>query len=161
METELLYLSLPIDQRPSIPPVYPHHIRRFDKSESLNYELNFVPDDFFWNYECEHPITMSFKVYLHRSDEIKEAFDRPFEVEIGKKVIVSISPNVITSSNDIRKYSPKMRQCFFNSERQLKFFKVYTKSNCEHECLTNFTRNECGCVKFVMPRKSNRIFFTY
>lgn len=161
MENELLNLSLPIDQRPLIPPAYPHHILRIDDSDSLSFRLNFVPGDFYWNYECDLPITKSYKVFLHRSDEIKEAFDRPFEVEVGKKVIVSITPNVVTTSNDVRKYSSKMRQCFFNSERELRFFKVYTKSNCEHECLANFTKNQCGCVKFVMPRKLNSIFIYF
>lgn len=44
------------------------------------------------------------------------------------------------------------RQCFFNEERYLQFFKVYTQQNCELECLTNFTLSQCGCVKFSMPR---------
>lgn len=157
MESELSNLSLPVEERPSIPAPYPFHIMRLDDGDSINFILNFVKTDFDWNYECDVPLTKSYKVFLHRPDEIKNAFDRPFEVEIGKKAIVSITPNVVITSNDVRKYSPKMRQCFFNSERQLKFFKVYTKSNCEHECLANFTRKMCGCVKFVMPSKSNFI----
>lgn len=37
-------------------------------------------------------------------------------------------------------------------ERQLKYFQMYTKSNCELECLSNYTMGKCGCVKFSMIR---------
>jgi acid-sensing ion channel, other len=44
------------------------------------------------------------------------------------------------------------RFCYFPHEKQLKFFKVYNKINCEHECLAELTRNACGCVQFFMVR---------
>lgn len=47
------------------------------------------------------------------------------------------------------------RQCFFEKERILKFFNVYTQPNCELECLANYTVDLCGCAKFSMP--SNKI----
>jgi hypothetical protein len=43
------------------------------------------------------------------------------------------------------------RKCFYQNENQLRFFKVYSQSNCEWECLTNFTMKACGCVMFYMP----------
>jgi amiloride-sensitive sodium channel len=43
------------------------------------------------------------------------------------------------------------RQCYFPDERQLKFFQMYTKSNCEFECLTNLTLRYCNCSTFYMP----------
>jgi hypothetical protein len=52
---------------------------------------------------------------------------------------VSVKPNMITTSDGLIGYAPNRRQCYFNDERQLKFFKVYTQSNCELECLANFT----------------------
>lgn len=150
IENELLQITS-FEKQLLIPPTYPHHIVRLDDLDSLALTLNFVPSDFFWNYECELPTTKSFKVWLHRPGEIRQAFARPIEVEIGRKVIVYIEPKVITASPDVRKYNPYLRRCYFNSERKLKFFKVYTRSNCEHECLADFVKKECGCVKFVMP----------
>lgn len=50
-------------------------------------------------------------------------------------------------------FEPLSRQCYFNYERRLKYFKVYTQQNCELECITNFTLQTCGCVKFSMPRE--------
>lgn len=34
----------------------------------------------------------------------------------------------------------------------MRFFKVYTQTNCELECLTNYTLAKCNCVAFSMPR---------
>uniref|UniRef100_A0A182SYF3 Pickpocket n=1 Tax=Anopheles maculatus TaxID=74869 RepID=A0A182SYF3_9DIPT len=59
---------------------------------------------------------------------------------------------MITTSDGLRYYTPERRQCFFNHERHLKYFKVYTQQNCELECTTNYTLHRCGCVKFSMPR---------
>lgn len=49
-------------------------------------------------------------------------------------------------------YTPQVRGCYFRSERQLRFFKLYSQKKCEMECLSNFTHDECGCVQFYMPR---------
>lgn len=42
------------------------------------------------------------------------------------------------------------RNCYLEFERQLRFFKTYSKNNCELECLSNFTVNSCGCAQFYM-----------
>lgn len=65
---------------------------------------------------------------------------------------MSVKPNMITTSDGLLEYAPERRQCYFNNERSLQFFKVYTQSNCELECLANFTLARCNCVKFSMPR---------
>lgn len=47
------------------------------------------------------------------------------------------------------------RQCYFSNEKRLQFFQDYTKPSCDFECLTNFTLQQCGCVRFSMPRIEN------
>ncbi|KAL5291214.1 hypothetical protein ACFFRR_010555 [Megaselia abdita] len=32
---------------------------------------------------------------------------------------------------------------------------MYTQTNCELECLTNYTLSKCGCVQFSMPRNKS------
>lgn len=44
------------------------------------------------------------------------------------------------------------RGCFFDAERYLKYFQIYTESNCWLECLTNRTLFLCQCVFYYMPR---------
>ena len=68
-----------------------------------------------------------------------------------------VQPRIMTTSDGLRSYNPQIRQCYFQGERYLRFFQVYTQRNCEVECLTNFTFTECGCVGLYMP--SNVISF--
>lgn len=153
MDTELRQNLLSYTKKLFLPK-FPLHLPSAYANESLHLVLHFDSESWISNYDCEHPITKSYKVYLHRPDEIRKAFNRPIEIEVGRKVIIYVKPSVIVSAKPLRKYDPKYRQCFFDSERQLKYFKVYTKSNCEHECLAEAIKEKCGCVKFSMPRKS-------
>ena len=80
-----------------------------------------------------------FKILLHTPGEIPRVSKQYFRVPLNQEVVVSVKPNMITTSEGLVGYAPNRRQCYFNDERQLKFFKVYTQSNCELECLANFT----------------------
>lgn len=44
------------------------------------------------------------------------------------------------------------RSCYYDAERYLKLFKVYSEKNCVFECMTNYTLRECGCNSFHFPR---------
>lgn len=141
---------------------YPHHILQMDDLESLSVVLNFNMEHFTGTFDCIQPSTSSFKVFLHRPDEVKEAFLQPIEVEIGKKVTLYIRPRISIASQASRKYGPSSRNCYFNSEYQLKYFKIYTSNNCHEECLRDSIEKECGCVKFSMTsmmrkNKSNKL----
>lgn len=94
-----------------------------------------------YDYLCRGPI-QGFKVLLHPPGDIPKISKKYFRVPPGQEVFVSVKPNMITTSEGLVNYSPVKRQCFFENEGNLKFFKVYTESNCELECLANFTKGE-------------------
>lgn len=71
-----------------------------------------------------------------------------------ENTLIKIFPKLTTTSDGLISYSPNRRKCFFTFERRLRFFKMYTQNNCNAECLSNFTKNECKCVKFSMPSKN-------
>lgn len=83
--------------------------------------------------------------------EIPNLSKQFLRVPLGQEVMIGVHPTMITSQG-LTGHLPERRQCFFSDERELRFFKVYTKSTCELECLTNYTYRSCGCVKFSMPR---------
>nr|XP_029720869.1 pickpocket protein 28-like [Aedes albopictus] len=103
------------------------------------------------DYLCGNSF-QGFKVLLHMPNEYPQLLNQHFRVPLNQEVAVSVTPRMIITSESIQSYKPNRRQCFFNNERYLKFFKDYTQSNCELECLANFTLRRCGCVKFSMPR---------
>ena len=52
----------------------------------------------------------------------------------------------------LRSFSPQLRNCYFEGEKPLKYFKTYSKALCQYECDANQSLEECGCAKFSMPR---------
>lgn len=107
----------------------------------LNYTTDFL---------CSGPI-LGFKVMIHRPDEIPQISKNYFHVPAKTDILIAVKPNLFTTDEHLIKYSPDQRQCFFDTEQKLRFFKHYNQRNCELECLANFTKSECGCVPFYMP----------
>lgn len=64
-----------------------------------------------------------------------------------------LKPNLLRTNNALRTYDPIGRQCYYETERYLRFFRVYTQRNCEMECITNYTVTKCGCSAFYLPSK--------
>ncbi|EDW34295.1 GL21653 [Drosophila persimilis] len=103
------------------------------------------------DYACRGPV-QGFKVLLHAPDDVPQVSKQFVRIPMGKEVLIAVKPSMITTSSGIAEYHPLRRQCFLSHERALRFFKIYTESNCQLECLANFTLTKCGCVKFSMPR---------
>ncbi|KAJ8927289.1 hypothetical protein NQ314_020292 [Rhamnusium bicolor] len=92
-------------------------------------------------------------VLLHHPAEIPRVSRHYFRAPLNQEVVVSITPDMMTTSPGLEEYDPHRRQCYFPKEKYLTFFQYYTQQNCEVECLTNYTLSRCGCVAYHMPRK--------
>lgn len=101
-------------------------------------------------YMCRGPIP-GFKVILHTPGQILKTLRHTFRVPLLEQAEIWVTPKLITTSDDLRSYTPIERKCFFSTERQLRFFRMYTQYNCEAECLANYTALQCDCVKFSQP----------
>ncbi|KAG4070425.1 hypothetical protein HA402_005657 [Bradysia odoriphaga] len=107
-------------------------------------------------YICRGPV-QGFKILLHTPGEVPQVSKHYFRVPLLQEVFsmsidwLSYYTKYLFFKSIIRCW----RQCYFASERKLRFLKVYTQRNCELECLANFTLQACGCVKFSMPRDKN------
>lgn len=103
-------------------------------------------------------IMEGFKLSLTVPGELRRSTTYYFQILLNERAEIFIKSKMVTTSEKLRSYTPNERQCFFNSERQLRFFKIYTQNNCEAECLANFTKRECGCVKLSMPSMQANTF---
>ncbi|XP_055621987.1 pickpocket protein 28-like [Toxorhynchites rutilus septentrionalis] len=104
------------------------------------------------DYHCRE--SQGFKVSLHAPSEYPQVSSKFIRVTLGRDVTIAVKPQIVGTDPQLFGYKPERRQCYFNNERQLKFYRVYTQANCELECLTNFTLQKCGCVRFSMPRSA-------
>ncbi|KAH8375195.1 hypothetical protein KR200_002252 [Drosophila serrata] len=103
---------------------------------------------------CRGPV-QGFKILLHTPGDVAQVSKQYFRIPFDQEVLISIRPKIITTSDGLKHYEPNRRQCYFQKERDLRYFNIYSQSNCELECLANFTLSKCGCVKFNMPRNVN------
>ena len=99
-----------------------------------------------------------YKLVLTPPGEMVKMSSNHFALYPSMKNYIVFKPKLTKISEGLRKYALNQWQCFYQSERQLHFFKFYTQFNCEAECLANFTKSECGCVKFSMPSKNSFIW---
>ena len=127
---------------------YPVRVFSAQKSSALKFKLRTFDEDV--EYVCR-TLVPGFKIFLHTPGDVLKDNDLSIRVPFSEEVQISIKPRLITTSDGLRKYDPEKRQCFFNSENHLNFFKFYSQDNCETECLANYTLRKCGCVKFNMP----------
>lgn len=118
---------------------YPRRVLGPGARAGLNIVLKLTEPDL--DYICRGPV-QGFKILLHTPGEIPRVSKQYFRVPLRQEVVVSVKPNMITTSEGLADYEPERRQCYFNNERNLTFFKVYTQSNCELECLAEFTLSE-------------------
>ncbi|XP_055321187.1 pickpocket protein 28-like isoform X2 [Sitodiplosis mosellana] len=135
---------------------YPIRVYGTGKQSSFTVLLRIHNEDI--DHVCGGAI-QGFKLTFHPPHEGPQISKRYYHVSPGRTMLFTISPNLILTSPDVRKYSPQVRGCFFDSERRLRFYKMYTQRNCEMECLSNFTLAQCGCVEFSMPPDYDLVSF--
>lgn len=77
--------------------------------------------------------------------------DNFIEVPFGSTMDIEIVPEIIKTDENLKTLKSEVRECFFDGERKLKFFKIYTKENCELECISNFTFEALNCATLTQP----------
>ncbi|XP_045774541.1 pickpocket protein 28-like [Maniola jurtina] len=100
--------------------------------------------------ECNDWLS-GFKILLHTPSDLPRLSQQYIRVPIYQEVTIAFTATLEVTSDGLEVFTPFGRQCYFENERSLAYFKVYSQSNCEYECLTNFTYARCGCVHFSMP----------
>lgn len=103
-------------------------------------------------YSCQ-VFMMLFQVDVTHPARIPRPKQQFFKIPLDRAVEARISPEITTTSNAVKKYSPTKRNCYFTTERFLRYFNTYTQQNCQIECKVNYTIHQCGCVNFYMPSK--------
>lgn len=109
-------------------------------------------NNFTEQFNC-HGNQSLYKVIVHSPVEPPHQTHDYVYIELSKYLQIFIEPQINRTSENLRPYNPEVRQCYFNSERKLRFFQIYTQRNCELECMANVTKAKCGCAMFYMPRE--------
>ncbi|CAH1100675.1 unnamed protein product [Psylliodes chrysocephalus] len=113
---------------------------------------------FYQNISNNDPLCIQdvqgFSVLLHAPYAVPLLKKQYFNVGFDRVVMASVRPRAMSTSDKVLQFSSSIRQCYFSTEKKLKYFNIYSPRNCKLECLTNFTLKTCGCVSYYMPRVS-------
>lgn len=131
--------------------LYPYRTFGSGVRDSLTIFLSIILDK---SHQLCSPYAPGFRISLHAPDDLPRMQNDFIHIPPDQDVYISIKPNVIATSRGLRQYSWHARGCYFKSERKLGFFQSYSQKKCELECLANYTKSQCGCVRFPMPRES-------
>jgi amiloride-sensitive sodium channel len=113
----------------------------------------------FFNYKYNYnnslqPLAMM-RVIAHSPYELTSYMGQEFihtSIEISSVVV---EPEIQMIDGSLHSLSPHTRNCFLSSEKTLKYFKVYTRRNCEQECLSAMIYSRCKCVPFYVIRETD------
>jgi acid-sensing ion channel, other len=105
--------------------------------------------DFYFDDACTVP---SFTV--HSPFELPNSynFNERINYYYGYDLEVLITPEIMRSDPDLKSFEPKKRGCYFEGEKKLKYFKVYSQRNCEFECYGDYMLKEIGCIPYFVVR---------
>ncbi|KAL0277706.1 UNVERIFIED_CONTAM: hypothetical protein PYX00_004902 [Menopon gallinae] len=117
--------------------------------------LTIVLDAELFDYYCSSTASVGFKVLLHSPVETPRVSEFAYFITPGDEARVEITPKISTTTPDLVNIPESKRRCVFTSERNLRFYRTYTQRNCELECQSNFTLQECKCVPFYLPKDSS------
>lgn len=93
------------------------------------------------------------RIIVHNSDEFPRSGDQIFFVNYNEVIDAFASVEMSMIDDNLKKWKPEKRNCYLNGERNLKYFKKYTKNNCIDECRSEKMFKACDCVPFHMIRK--------
>ncbi|CAG9571859.1 unnamed protein product [Danaus chrysippus] len=143
---------------PPKPGMLPYRVMASGEVNGLDIELYLNTSDH--QFECDGN-NIGFNVligspaeHVYKSTILRLPMDRMTTVEV--------SAITYKTDSSLRALSPEQRQCFFQNERELKYYKFYTDTNCKLDLRIRKTIKQCNCVLFHWPRKhiSDRICST-
>ncbi|XP_048479070.1 pickpocket protein 28-like [Plutella xylostella] len=105
--------------------------------------------------EMCNPYGSGFKIFLHHPADLPHSSAYSYAALPGQLSSLALTFHSTTTSHNLRKYHPEVRQCYFQNERFLRYFHIYTQNNCMLECRANYTFHRCQCVPFYLPYKNS------
>lgn len=121
------------------PFAYPNRIRGTGVKAGLSFQLKMRKKDI--DFTCKGAAN-GFRLLLHTPDEMPQPSTNFFRIPFDVETLISVKPMVMSTSENLKPYTPKQRQCFFPGEKKLKFFKAYNQANCKLECFSGKNINK-------------------
>lgn len=91
---------------------------------------------------------------LHSPDEFPLNNGQHLRIAYEEHNTFAFFPEMFLIDDELKTWPLDKRNCYLDGEKKLFFFKIYTKKNCENECLSFLMSKQCKCVPFYLIRKT-------
>ncbi|KAI5638681.1 amiloride-sensitive sodium channel domain-containing protein [Phthorimaea operculella] len=97
-------------------------------------------------------VKSGYTIFIQHPADLPQSSRHYFAALPGQISSLAVKFSMLTADDALKGYDPEVRQCYFPGDRKLRYFRIYTISNCMLECQSNFTFKKCNCVEFHMPQ---------
>ncbi|XP_053965737.1 pickpocket protein 28 [Anastrepha ludens] len=129
------------------PNFYPSTAAGTGVSMGLSLMLDAEIDD----YYCSTTNGPGFKIGMHSPIETTTIRETALILPIGYETRLRVDVVRTEATSTVRKLSRNERQCVFNGEEKLLYFRHYSSRSCVSECRTRFLYNQCKCLPYNLP----------
>ncbi|XP_017110495.2 pickpocket protein 28 [Drosophila elegans] len=153
LTTEDGFESVKWDPEAGYPETLPHKFYP-STSSGTGISLGFtaVLDAEMNEYYCSSTNGPGFKVYFHNPVEVPMVKEAGLITAIGYETNYRIEMVRAEAVPAIRSISRDGRQCLFKNEKELIYYRIYTRLNCENECVAAYLYETCSCIPFEYPQ---------
>uniref|UniRef100_A0A336LY76 CSON008076 protein n=1 Tax=Culicoides sonorensis TaxID=179676 RepID=A0A336LY76_CULSO len=94
-----------------------------------------------------------FKIYIGHPVDYPYLEDTSVFIPLNVETTLSITPDIMTASDELKYYSLKNRQCLLKKDNwtRMDTFREYSMNNCRLECIAKKTVQNCECTPFYVP----------
>lgn len=124
------------------------HIEKPDRQNGL--VLKIFNSEGYIDHYCNR-MQEGYKIIFHSPDEYPNSKMHSNVISFDSLTDIILSPSIHKIDDRIKSLSVDTRQCYLEDERQLKYYKIYNKHNCEQECLLNMTLSLVNCSIHILP----------
>ncbi|XP_050419751.1 pickpocket protein 28-like isoform X2 [Adelges cooleyi] len=128
-------------------------MRTNEEHESFNFRSRLLFNEN-PNKQCSNNLNVYY-ILIHSPAEWPVDSHQTVVVPPGIIENVGLKPVVSSITAELAVWKPKDRQCYYQNEKRLKYFKFYTQKNCILECRSESIVKRCGCVPYYLFRTKN------
>uniref|UniRef100_A0A182K4R7 Pickpocket n=1 Tax=Anopheles christyi TaxID=43041 RepID=A0A182K4R7_9DIPT len=99
--------------------------------------------------DCTEP---ELEAFVHSPIDFPYKPVEPTAIPLSSVVQLRVFPKLVRSQRYLRYFTSPTTGCISQVQNPLKHFSIYTQSNCEMECHTEYFLEKRGCVLDHMPR---------
>lgn len=126
--------------------------------DDIELDLSFYDDKGpYYNFSNVFQPVKGVSVFVHSPDEFITQSSRRLYHQNYSNIVLYVTPEIILIADELKSWPIKKRNCYLPGEKNLEYFKIYTKNSCEQECLSMVAQKTCGCVPFYLIRTIFRI----